>query len=136
MKKMIALLLAAVMCFSLIACGEKAAAPTEPAATETIPEGISADDVAGTWTMDLPYKQAGKGVPAYQMKLHKGGTGEGYEKKDGQIDTSKFYSLKWEIKDDVIVISYEMDPISWSFELDASKTKIIELSSENSFTKE
>ena len=41
---------------------------------------ITTDDVVGTWILELPFKQGAKGVPAFQMDLHKGGTGEGYEK--------------------------------------------------------
>ena len=46
------------------------------------------------------------------------------------------YLLKWEIKDDVIAISYEADPVSWTFEMNGDKTHITEVESENSFVKE
>ena len=150
MKKTIFVLLALALCFSMCACGGDEATgniiETEEVETSQSPETetteavaqqvITTDDVVGTWILELPFKQGAKGVPAFQMDLHKGGTGEGYEKKDGKIDKSKMYMLKWEIKDDVIAISYEADPVSWTFEMNGDKTHITEVESENSFVKE
>ena len=36
---------------------------------------------------------------------------------------------------DVIVISYTYNPVSWTFEMSEDKTRIIEVTSENSFLK-
>jgi len=155
MKKLNTIFLMAVVCLLLVACSgyietnnsetpetenafqqESGTNTNELAEAETVSQqGITEDDIVGTWMCELPYKQGGMGTPAFQMDLHKGGTGEGYEKRNGEIDKSKCYILKWEIKDDVIVISYTYDPLSWTFEMSEDKTRIIEVTSENSFVK-
>lgn len=144
MRKAISLFLALTMCLSLCACGGNEESevvetnqPQNTQTSESVPQqAFTADDVVGIWTLELPFKQGGKGIPSFQMDLHEGGTGEGYQKKDGEIDKSQMNLLKWEIKDDVLVISYEADPVSWTFEVSEDKTHITELTSENSFIKE
>ena len=119
MKKIIALFLAVILCFSLCACGGEKEKEMTP------------DDVVGTWILEESDSQIIP-FPHVRLDLYKGGTGEAHNEKE---KTTSYYPVKWEIVDGTIVISYTFDPISWSHEMSSDKTQIVEVSSGSVFVK-
>ena len=124
MKKLFALLLAAIMCVSLAACGndttskeENGAVNTTVDTTESTNQDSLGELCVGTWKWDFKASESNDwGVET--MELFKGGTGKGTNSMHSE---GQYYPLTWEVKDDVLVVSFEADPLSCAFELDGDK---------------
>lgn len=119
MKKILALLLAAIMCVSLVACGNDTTSKEENETVNT--ESTAQDSIGGlcvgTWEWDFKASESNDwGVET--MELFKGGTGKG---TNSMCSEGEYYPLTWEVKDDVLVVSFEADPLSCAFELDGDK---------------
>ena len=122
MKKLLALLLAAIMCVSLVACGNDTTSKEEKETVRTESTESTAQDsigelCVGTWKWDFKASESNDwGVET--MELFKGGTGKGTNSMHSE---GQYYPLTWEVKDDVLVVSFEADPLSCAFELDGDK---------------
>lgn len=113
MKKIIALLLVAVLCFSLVACGGgddtqiSNNASSEPDVTEL------KDYAIGTWERSFT-TSTGENIKQV-MEIYKGGTGKFfiYSNNDGTFPAT------WEIQDDVLNFTYS-SPVTatYGFTLD------------------
>ncbi len=132
MKKLIAILLTLVMVFALCACGGTTAPePTPEPTPEATPEptleptpepGLSVDDILGVWELDRE-KAGDQSYGFWQiMQIFKGGTGKGFADGFGttaeeQMEKGSFLPMTWEIKDDCLIVSLTMDPLSVAYEL-------------------
>lgn len=118
MKKLIVLLLAAVMCLSLAACGgnisgddanNDADASTEVSTTETKVQnesstqtnGLTDKEVIGTWEWKN-FDEQGPANGVTHMELYEGGTGKG---TNSEMTDGSYYSITWEINDNVINVT-------------------------------
>lgn len=119
MKKLLALLLAIIMCISLIACGNNTASIEESETVNT--ESTAQDNISelciGTWKWDFKNSESNDwGVET--MELFKGGTGKG---TNSMHSNGQYYPLTWEVKDGILVVSFEADPLSCAFEVDVEQ---------------
>lgn len=97
MKKLIALLLALVLCMALCACGGN----TEELPNEGVENNESVTEGAENDVLDKndSSNYIGEWETAhYRLVITKGGVGR-YE----AINTTEYYDLNWEIKDEVLV---------------------------------
>ncbi len=109
MKKIIALFLVAVLCFSFAACGENKSLK---------------DEVVGTWVREFTGEN-GKKIQQV-LEIYEGGTGElnstgGYH-----------YEGKWNIEDDVLNFSYTFVTRGFHIDTSASPMTLTEVSNEES----
>ena len=142
MKKIMSLLLAAVMLLSFAACsgnggGQTAEAtqePTEAPTAEPTPEvnKLTAEQCIGTW------KVAAKGAEWFRIvkiELYKGGAGKGYTSSQlTDIIHNPHYSLTWEIVDDLLIVSWPNMQTKIAFELDGNT--LVSTDGESAFIKQ
>ena len=123
-KKYTSLVLAIIMSFSFVACGSNAQTESKPKeevqteSSQTETENTTQKNIEelclGTWKWDFKNSESNDwGVET--MELFKGGTGKG---TNSLHTDGAYYPLKWEVKDDVLVVSFEADPLSCAFEIE------------------
>lgn len=119
MKKLFALFLVALMSLSLVACGSGTTSTEDKTVgnTESTTQESINDLCIGTWKWDFKNSESNDwGVET--MELFKGGTGKG---TNSLHTNGAYYPLTWEVKDDVLVVSFEADPLSCAFEVDGEQ---------------
>ena len=119
MKKIIALLLAIVMCLSMCACG-------------TTGKNMK-DSIVGTWKYyyelteaSVYYENVGDKC-VQTIELYKGGTGRIYWYNETADHEGSNVPLTWEIKDDIVNITYDIGVVcnkgyEYDYETDKLKT--------------
>lgn len=107
MKKLAVVLLIALTIVTMSACGASENSgnsinTVESDAYQSEVDGSTSlkDQIIGTWEI------VNSNYSVSKMVLYKGGTGKGYEST--MTDGSTYYSLAWDIKDEVVNIS--LDP--------------------------
>ena len=99
MKKFLSLLLALVMCISLVACGDNSN-QSEPTSNDaTVSEKSEKDKYLGVWEYigEIP---SDSDRYVQQLKIYKGGTGERVV-IDKTLSEPIVLAFSWEINDDV-----------------------------------
>ena len=121
MKKVLALMLALVMAVSLASCGGGEEKKDNANTTEATSEGtvLTKDTCIGTWVQNDKLSKDPSSAPMFGqiMDLEKGGVGKGYLDESERKDDS-YAPLSWEIKDDCLIVTLQLDSESTAFELD------------------
>ena len=117
MKRLMLCFLAIVMCLSLCACG-------------TTGKNMK-DSIVGTWKYyyelaeaSFPYENVGDKC-VQTIELYKGGTGRIYWYNETCDHEGSNVPLTWEIKDDLVNITYELGVVgSYGYEYDYKTDKL------------
>ena len=102
MKRLLALLLAAVMCLSLAACGNRSDSETQPneaGNTSGAKENNTLDkndkeNYLGVWETETD-----EGTKHFRLTLNKGGVG----KYENLLNNGEGYDLSWEVTDETLI---------------------------------
>ena len=113
MKRLIALLLAAALALSLVACGNNANNTTDT---------ISEDDFIGTWEREFTNSDNEK--IKQTIEIYEGGTGHfTITHYDGEADNN--YDGTWELNDDVLNFSYTLVTIGLKIDKSSNPVSLI-----------
>ena len=109
MKKLLALMLAAALALSLVACGgDSGAGDTNTPSEEETEITIDDNSIVGTWSGEVESEESTEDFPitiSFTIELYKGGTGKFTSKKSNSTSESNFAST-WELQDNILNLTY------------------------------